>query len=222
MLSRIQLNTPSIIILFLVDNTFYRQEPAAGNLTEVPLTVNKISFDSAAADLTAALIKTLLTLIRRDKSFPVILCIGSDRLTGDSLGPLVGHHLTRLHGIEAFVYGTLECPVTARNLTETVAFIKANHARNKIIVVDASLGQQDDIGVIRVQRGGIYPGAGIDKVLPRVGDIGITAVVNTLDGDRRLLLAGTRLSLVYRLSHQLADALSETCKIRESIARLYA
>ena len=51
----------------------------------------------------------------------VFLCIGSDRVTGDCLGPYIGHQLlehlnTDTHGV--YVYGTLKSPVHALNLPE--------------------------------------------------------------------------------------------------------
>ncbi|MCX7773123.1 MAG: spore protease YyaC, partial [Clostridia bacterium] len=50
----------------------------------------------------------------------VVMCIGTDRSTGDSLGPLVGDMLTKwkLPGVQ--VYGTLDNPVHARNLEEVL------------------------------------------------------------------------------------------------------
>ena len=49
----------------------------------------------------------------------VFLCIGSDRATGDCLGPILGYKLTRLPSKDYFVYGTLEQPVHAKNLANT-------------------------------------------------------------------------------------------------------
>ena len=38
----------------------------------------------------------------------VFLCIGSDRVTGDCLGPYIGHQLTkRLDVHDIYIYGTL-------------------------------------------------------------------------------------------------------------------
>jgi putative sporulation protein YyaC len=176
--------------------------------------MNKLSFDSNAQNLHAALSAALFAYFKREKRPPVLLCVGSDRLTGDSLGPLVGEHLTRVHGLNAFVYGTLDYPVTAKNLAETSVFIRARHPKNKVLAVDASLGAPSDVGVIRLYRGSLSPGAGVNKILPRVGDFGLTAVVNGTEGDRRLLLAGTRLSLVYRLSLQLAAAIAGVYRLR--------
>ena len=38
----------------------------------------------------------------------IILCIGTDRSTGDCLGPLVGHKLKLIQYKNVYVYGTLE------------------------------------------------------------------------------------------------------------------
>ena len=51
----------------------------------------------------------------------IFLCIGSDRATGDCLGPLLGHKLYQiLRNSPYFVYGTLKEPVHAKNLQETI------------------------------------------------------------------------------------------------------
>ena len=72
---------------------------------------------------------------------PVVLCIGTDRVTGDSLGPLVGTFL-HAYGSDRYlsIYGTLDFPVHALNLEDACRQIKKKHPRNLIIAVDASLG----------------------------------------------------------------------------------
>ena len=57
----------------------------------------------------------------------VFLCIGSDRVTGDCLGPYIGHLLTPHETGHIFVYGTLSCPVHALNLEKTSSLIKRFH-----------------------------------------------------------------------------------------------
>ncbi|NSJ87437.1 DUF1256 domain-containing protein [Blautia hansenii] len=64
-----------------------------------------------------AILFDLLTSCEKNFSELVILCIGSDRITGDSLGPLVGHSLSRFSLPHARVYGTLDRPVHALNLS---------------------------------------------------------------------------------------------------------
>ena len=53
---------------------------------------------------------------RKNKRGIVFLCIGTDRSTGDSLGPLIGYKLNQMKISKATVFGTLERPVHAMNL----------------------------------------------------------------------------------------------------------
>src|SRR5690606_27277843 len=69
-----------------------------------------------------------------------LICIGTDRATGDSLGPLVGRTLTALR-LPIRVFGTLKAPVGANNLNEALAEVNARG--DFVIAVDASLGQAD-------------------------------------------------------------------------------
>ena len=50
----------------------------------------------------------------------VFLCIGTDRSTGDSLGPLIGSRLEAEEISNVVVIGTLEHPVHAVNLDRTL------------------------------------------------------------------------------------------------------
>ena len=56
--------------------------------------------------------------IKHKKNQPlVIVCIGTDRATGDCLGPLVGQAL--LPSPQYSVFGTLKEPIHAKNLNQT-------------------------------------------------------------------------------------------------------
>ena len=55
---------------------------------------------------------------KRDWTEIVFLCIGSDRVTGDCLGPYVGYRLSQHQLPGIFVYGTLNQPVHAVNLSD--------------------------------------------------------------------------------------------------------
>ena len=130
----------------------------------------------------------------------VILCIGTDRSTGDSLGPLIGHKLERLNYSHVHVYGSLHNPVHAKNLIETITNIEAKHPDSLILAIDACLGSMDHVGYITVSKGAIQPGAGANKNLPDVGDISITGIVNFSGFMDFLVLQNTRLSLVMNMA----------------------
>jgi putative sporulation protein YyaC len=109
----------------------------------------------------------------------VFLCIGSDRATGDCLGPIIGYKLSKYKKYHKYyVYGTLEEPVHAKNLKNTIDMIYQTHEDAFVIAIDASLGKSSHIGYITLGEGPLKPGAGVDKDLPEVGDIFITGIVN--------------------------------------------
>lgn len=139
---------------------------------------------------------------------PVILCIGTDRATGDCLGPLVGEQL--LHYDDNFkVFGCLHSPVHALNLHQTIQTIYNTIENPYIIAIDASLGDNSHIGYITVSNCPIAPGKGVNKKLPAIGDISITGIVN-ISGQNATLLQTTRLYTVMQLANSIAAALKYT------------
>lgn len=135
----------------------------------------------------------------------VVLCIGTDRSTGDCLGPLVGYKLSKNYLLKDIsIYGTLDDPVHAKNLEEKVNLISSSYDDPLIIAVDASLGKNENIGNLNLIDGPLFPGAGVNKNLKPVGDISITGIVNLSGFMEYIVLQNTRLSLVM----QMADVIS--------------
>lgn len=132
----------------------------------------------------------------------IILCIGTDRSTGDSLGPLVGHKLSPMikNYKNIYLYGTLEIPVHAQNLGENIEKINKSCENPFIIAIDSSLGKHNKIGYLSLKESPLRPGAGVNKVLPPVGDISITGVVNIAGMMEYMVLQNTRLSLVMNMA----------------------
>lgn len=133
----------------------------------------------------------------------VILCIGTDRSTGDCLGPLIGTRLKKLKNGER-IYGTLNNPVHALNLVDTLSAINRTHSNPFIIAVDACLGKADRVGFVNVKEGVLYPGTALKKNLPAVGDIHISGIVNVGGFMEHLVLQNTRLGLVYKMAEVIA------------------
>ena len=132
----------------------------------------------------------------------IILCIGTDRSTGDSLGPLVGHKLTPSMKSfrNAHIMGTLDNPVHALNLESTIKRIYEDHANPFIIAIDSSLGNKKKVGQLSIKNIPLKPGSGVNKVLPPVGDISITGIVNIGGMMEFMVLQNTRLSLVMNMA----------------------
>ncbi|MBC8080617.1 MAG: spore protease YyaC [Gorillibacterium sp.] len=137
----------------------------------------------------------------------VFVCIGTDRSTGDSLGPLVGSRLKKYNFSDITLYGTLEFPVHAMNLSETVSEIKRDHNDPFIVGIDACLGQLASVGNVKVSPGPLKPGAGVNKELPEVGHMHITGIVNVGGFMEYFVLQNTRLNLVFNLAEVIAKAI---------------
>jgi len=137
----------------------------------------------------------------------VFLCIGSDRATGDCLGPILGYKLSRLHLPGCIVYGTLENPVHAKNLGEIITEIHTQIHHPFIIAVDASLGKTNHVGYYTLNAGPLKPGAGVNKSLPEVGDLNITGIVNFSGFFDQMLLQTTRLNTVMQLADRICDGI---------------
>lgn len=182
--------------------------PSPVSAQEYKIDVNDAS---AVEKVTCALVEFGLAL--RDPSEPLILlCVGTDRSTGDALGPLVGTIVTETPGLPFAVYGTLDNPVHASNLKETMDWLSVKHRKPLVIAVDACLGRLDSVGTITVGKGPLRPGAGVNKTLPQVGQIYVTGVVNVGGFMEYFVLQNTRLNLVMRMAKVIAQGLSEGCR----------
>ncbi|MCD7746379.1 MAG: spore protease YyaC [Lachnospiraceae bacterium] len=142
---------------------------------------------------------------------PVVLCIGTDRIIGDSLGPLTGSLLEKYNGASFFVYGTLSSTVHACNLEKTLRQIKKEHPHSAIIAVDASLGQENKIGSVFIHPGSIKPGMGVSKNLPAAGDISITGIAGARGNQPYLTLQTARLSLIMAMAEEICACIVDAC-----------
>lgn len=148
----------------------------------------------------------------------IILCIGTDRATGDCLGPIVGYKLKKMFLNNVTVMGTLSKPVHAKNIEETVNNIKSTYTNPFIIAIDACLGKMDHIGYVSIGKGSINPGAGVNKTLPPVGDMYITGIVNFSGFMDMLILQNTRLNTVMGMADFIAFGIRRTINnLRRSV-----
>lgn len=152
---------------------------------------------------------------------PVIVCVGSDLAIGDSLGPIVGSMLRyKTQGLGVFIYGTLASPVTAKDIRYVRTFLKETHAGSQIVAVDAAVGAEGDIGLIKLLDEPLYPGAGANKKLGAVGDLSVMGIVAEKSVANYGLLNTTRLNLVYTMAERISDALAHVLWNRKDNARI--
>ncbi len=166
--------------------------------------------ESRASELLTRALRALLAADVRGPSVRPLLffCIGTDRSTGDALGPLTGTRLISMGIDEERVWGTLHAPVHAANLHMALEKARAAFGDPYVIAVDACLGRLENVGVVSVSRGPLRPGTGVSKALPSVGNVHVTGIVNVGGYMEYLVLQNTRLCLVMRMAEVIATALA--------------
>lgn len=151
--------------------------------------------------------QTLEIKLRKVSDNIVLVCIGTDRSTGDSLGPLVGEILMG-ENLPYDIFGNLKEPVHAKNLQDTLLVINRKYKNPYIIAVDACLGKHEDIGYISIENNPLSPGAAMNKGLPKVGNISILGIVNISEGNNFEALQFTRLYTVIPMANVIARSIS--------------
>lgn len=164
-----------------------------------------------------AMSHALTTYIQNISRPLIVLCIGTDRSTGDSLGPLTGTLLSQIPLRHLHVYGTLHAPIHALNLQEQLDTIKRTYRNPFIIALDASLGNVKSIGHLIASHHPLRPGAALNKELPAVGDISLTGVVNVGGTMGYAVLQSTRLSVVHDMARHLASTLQRTDRALQGV-----
>ncbi|NHN33000.1 spore protease YyaC [Paenibacillus agricola] len=153
----------------------------------------------------------------------MFVCIGTDRSTGDALGPLVGSMLEEAG--YPHVQGTLQNPLDASNLLQRLENVrtvqparKAQTAKTaktaqaaltsrKVIAIDACLGQPSSVASYQVSNQPMEPGKSVGRALPLVGDYSIAAIVNINGGNQYALLQSTPLYRVMTMAKEIASAI---------------
>ena len=147
----------------------------------------------------------LLTSIPFHDQQMTFCCIGTDRSTGDSLGPLVGSYLKSSLSFPFQIIGTLQSPLHALNLEETVNDLQAQQPF--VVAIDACLGEENAVGLIVLNDGPIFPGKAVKKQLPPIGNIAIKGVVNVGGFMEAAILQNTRLHVTQTMSTIIAKAI---------------
>lgn len=136
----------------------------------------------------------------------LIVCIGTDKCIGDCLAPLVGTLLVK-NKFKHPIIGTLDNPVHALNLEAAIDKILKEYAHHYVIAIDACIGDEECIGDIQIRHSPIFPGKGVGKVLPKIGDISIVGVVDSFGNSDLFSVRTIRLSFIMKMAEIIVDAM---------------
>ena len=132
------------------------------------------------------------------------MCIGSEKVSGDMLGPLVGTILKEEYLLDAYIYGTTTRSVNGLNISKYIRLINNIHKNSLIISIDAAVGRQEEIGTIKLKYEGINAGAALG-MNNRINGIGIVGVVAEKKGEVLSNLLEANYCMVERMGRKIAS-----------------
>lgn len=155
--------------------------------------------------------QTLYSLIPQGTEHIYVIGIGSNRISGDSLGPFVGTLLKNSFPDHLTVLGNLQSPLDATTLVPELTSFTFN--KNSFVIgIDSVFGSEEIVNSIVINDGPIVPGIGLGNILPPIGDCGIKGVVLENDPALKNSLLCTDLNLVYTMATSIAKGISLTVR----------
>ena len=151
------------------------------------------------------LVYALAAKLCKFKTKPIIMCLGTDKVIADSLGPIVGHLLTTKYNIKTYVYGSLKRTVNSVNLETYCSHINKTHKGQTLLVVDAGLGNLEQLGSININAGGVIPYN--NCYYKKIGDISITGIVLEKGFLRSMQLRQTKLNFISEMAEVIAKVI---------------
>lgn len=145
----------------------------------------------------------------------VFLCIGTDRITGDCFGPIVGDKLKRKSdkiNLKLNVYGTLEETISSSNLYLKLNEINLKYKNPTIVAIDSALSTEENIGKLVVCNNFLETAKGIEKKGAKLGNISIMAIVGKKEKtlyENMDILQNTPLNIVMNLANIVSEGIIE-------------
>lgn len=120
-------------------------------------------------------VKELKSKIDNNDKKILVMCIGSNKIIGDSFGPLVGTNLNKLlkDNNKVNVLGNMENPINAKNIGQYIYNIKNCY----VIAIDSAIAEKEFVGEVFVNKDKMTLGKGVEKNILQIGDISIKCCV---------------------------------------------
>ncbi len=119
-------------------------------------------------------------MVNNEFSDIIFLCIGTSKIIGDAIGPILGSNLKDIENEFIHIYGTIEKNVHFNNTKNIIESINRNYINPCIISIDAALSNNNSIGDIIIGRGFIKLGKALDKNFGVYCDVNIKCIVGKL------------------------------------------
>lgn len=143
----------------------------------------------------------------------VVLCIGTSKCIGDSLGPMVGENLCRkINKANIYVFGNLKNNITYQNVDILLSKINRKIQNPYLILVDSALANKENIGKIVISKNKTIIGSALSKSNYKFGNISIKGIVGE-NKDNNIknynILNNVSKNLIQNLSNKIQDKIMQ-------------
>lgn len=144
----------------------------------------------------------------------VILCIGSNKIIGDCIGPMVGQKLksTLKKEKNIIIYGNMEETLNFKNAKQVIENILETYEKPFVITIDSALGTKEMIKRIVINTGWIKIGNSLGRSICYYSHMNIKGIVgqnkNKVEENIKTLKEVNPI-LVMELSEKIANTLNE-------------
>ena len=145
----------------------------------------------------------------------VFLCIGTNKMIGDAIGPTVGNSLKDIENPVIHVYGDKTKNLHFQNAKETIESIYAEFANPFLITVDAALSRRKPKGEIVLEKGYIKIGKALEKSLCFYSNLNIKCVVGTYYAEKEKNMAELsfiKQEEIYTMASMVASGIKNVLK----------
>lgn len=143
----------------------------------------------------------------------VVLCIGTNKIIGDSIGPVVGQKLKEENINETVcIYGDMKETINFKNAKEVLEKIFKTYEKPFIITIDSALGTERMVSEIVVNKGIVRLGKSLGRSICYPSHITIKGVVgenkNTYEENIKILKE-VKPELIWNLSSIMAEGIKQ-------------
>ena len=147
----------------------------------------------------------------------VIICIGTSKCIGDSLGPLVGENLyNRINKSNIYVFGNLKNNITYQNIDAVLSKINKQIKESYFILIDSALSKKENIGKVILTKDKMTIGSALNKSNFSFGDLSIKGIVGeNKDNEIKNFneLNNVSINLIKELSKQISNKIKKVLSV---------
>lgn len=168
-------------------------------------------------------LSNLIKFEEQDKII-IFVCIGTDKIIGDVLGPYVGTILSKtfVDCPKIKIVGDKDNLVTYNNIELKMKHINKLYPNKQIIVIDSALAEESKIGKVFIQNRGLKYAESLMKKNNTIGDISIKGVVgkNTNDSKENFkILSRVPSTEILKMSYIVSNGIIDVMNKKENIGK---